>query len=393
MSVIKKILFALIIILALLNIAIWVTGSTYIYKGVANTYLKGRSGPSIIEYDIFDNRTIETGEPQEWDFSHGYNTNIVDDSLLMEMEKYQTVAYLVIKDDSIQYERYWQDFKPGSISNSFSMAKTVLSVLTGIAIKEGKIKSVDQPVSDFLPEFKEGDKHKITVRHLLTMSSGIDFDEDYSSPFAYPAKAYYGDNLKELTLQYGTKQEPGKIFRYLSGDSQLLAFVLTAATGTTVSEYASEKLWKPIGATHPALWNLDHKDGIEKGYCCFISNARDFARFGKLYLNWGKWNGIELIDSSYVAESIIPAAGLIDINGKPNEKYGFKWWLMNYNNHQIFYARGILGQYILCVPDLNMVIVRLGHKRAYNPTDDHPPDVFVYLEAAFRMYENNKENL
>jgi CubicO group peptidase (beta-lactamase class C family) len=266
------------------------------------------------------------------------------------------------------------------------MAKSFVSILTGIALDEGKIKSVDQPVSDFLPEFKEGENSKLTIKHLLTMSSGINFDEDYVNPLAYPAQSYYGSDLKKLTYKYKVKDEPGKAFIYLSGNTELLSFILEKATGKTLSEYASEKLWKPLGAKNSAFWSLDHKDGSEKAYCCFNSNAPDFARIGELYLDSGKWNGQQLISSQYVIHSITPA-DLLSGSAK-NDEYGYSWWLIpDYKGHRIFYARGILGQYIICIPDKKMVVVRLGKKRKQK--DDkasHPPDVFLYIDAALEMY-------
>jgi CubicO group peptidase (beta-lactamase class C family) len=387
-KLLKYSVFTIVFLLFLVNIIIIGSGKSYIYKGIALTYLVGKTGPDIDDYVHFPKNKISNGIAQPWNLASDYNTQMVSDSSISAMEHFETVSYLVIKDDSIRFEKYWEGYEKNSLSNSFSMAKTILSILTGAAIKEGKINSIDQPVSDFIPEFKNNKKSAITIRHLLTMSSGIEFDEHYSSPFAYPAAAYYGTDLRALTLKYELGNEkPGTIFRYLSGDTQLLAFVLTAATGKSLSDYASEMLWQPMGAEHMAYWSTDIENGTEKAYCCFISNARDFARFGKLYLNKGNWNGNQIIDSAYVEESIKPA-NLLDREGNQNNKYGLKWWLIpDYRGLDIFYARGILGQYIVCIPEKNMLVVRLGHKRMPKPTDDHPADLFVYIDAALKMYE------
>ena len=265
----------------------------------------------------------------------------------------------------------------------------VLGIMIGIAIDEGKIKSVDQPVGDFLPEFKEGEKSKITIKHLLTMSSGINFDENYVSPFAYPAKAYYGDDLTKLTYSYKVIDEPGKKFKYLSGNSELLGFIIQKATGKTISEYMSEKLWKPLGAKNSAFWSLDHDSGVEKAYCCFNSDARDFARIGELYLDSGKWNGKQIVNPEYVLNSVKPADLVYENDGNKNTQYGYAWWLIpEYKGHYIYYARGILGQYIICIPDKKMVVVRLGKKRE-KPRDNQPPsDMLYYIDAALEMYGN-----
>lgn len=388
MKILKLIGKWLLIILVILNIAILVSGKTYLYKGIANTYLKGRPGPSIDEYTIFENREVKAGKGLPWANASSANSKKISEEHSKQFAELQTVAFLVIKNDSIQHEEYWDGYGKDSYTNSFSMAKTFVGILIGAAIGDQKIQSIDQPVGDFLPEFKEGDKAKVTIKHLLTMSSGIDFDEDYVNPLAYPAAAYYGSDLTALTLKYGMATEPGKTFKYLSGNSELLGMIIEKATGKKLAEYASEKLWIPLGAEHPAYWSLDHADGMEKAYCCFNSNARDFARIGELYLNYGKWYGKQLIDSGYVVNSTRPA-DLLDDNGQPNRKYGFAWWLIpGYKGHDVFYARGILGQYILCIPDQHMVVVRLGKKRDKDKKPDHPKDVYNYLDAALEMYGN-----
>lgn len=387
MKILKKTGKWLLIVLVVLNLLIIVSGKTYLYKGIANTYFKGRSGPSAFEYQIFENREVKAGAFQPWNIAGNYNTKTLSEQHKTNFEALQTVAYVVIKNDSLVHEQYWDGFGPDSHTNSFSMGKTITSILIGIAIDEGKIKSIDQPVGDFLPEFKEGDNAKLTVKHLLTMSSGINFDEDYVNPLAYPAAAYYGTDLKKLTYKYKVVTEPGKTFDYLSGNTQLLGFILEKATGKTISDYASEKLWQRIGAKNSAFWSLDHKDGIEKSYCCFNSNAPDFARLGKLYLDSGKWNGTPIVSAEYAVNSVKPAE-LMDDTGKKNEKYGYSWWLLpDYKGHRIFYARGILGQYIVCIPDKDMIVVRLGNKREKKVAgEDHPRDLFYYIDAALEMY-------
>ncbi len=384
MSVIGKILKWVFIVLIVLVIAIVASGRTYLFKAVANTYLKGRSGPSISEYKIFSNNLVASDSVQEWPLAYAYNRNKLSAEQLSMMDSYKTIAYLVIKNDSLLFEQYWDGYSDSSHTNSFSMGKTIVSILVGIAIDENKIKSVDQPIGDFLPEFAKGSNAKVTIKHLLTMSSGINFDENYANPLAYPAAAYYGEDLKELTYKYKVTEEPGKVWNYLSGNTELLAFIVAKACGKSISDYASEKLWKPMGAKYPAFWSLDHEGGVEKGYCCFNSNARDFARFGSLYLHDGNWKGKQLISKDYVRQSIVPA-NLIDDNGGKNNKYGYCWWLLNYKNHNIYYMRGILGQYVFVIPEKNMVVVRLGHQRDQEKINDHPKDVYSFLDAAFTM--------
>lgn len=382
----KRTGYFLLFVLIAANLFIVFTGRFYLYKGIWNTYMQGRGGPTPFEYAIFDNREIKIGTPAPWPNSTRYNTKEIPADLAEKMKAINTGAFLVIQHDSIIHEEYWGQFNDSSCTNSFSMAKTVIGILLGCAMQDGYIESLDQPVGDFLPEYKEGDFSKITLRHLITMSSGIAFDEDYVNPFAYPAEAYYGSDLRSLTMGYTTVTEsPGVNFRYLSGNTQLLGFVLAKATGKTLSDYASEKLWQPMGCEQPAFWSLDSEGGNEKSFCCLNSNARDFARLGKLYLDSGRWNGKQIVPESYALASVTPT-GTLDPDGSKNDTYGYAWWMIpEYKGHHIFYARGILGQYILCIPDLDMIIVRLGEERLPNDSDDIPGDVYYYLDAALAI--------
>ena len=384
MKIIKWIGKFLLGLLLVLNVFILVSGNLYIYKAVSNTLLKGRLGPSLDEYAIFSNREIKAAVEQKWAIAKNYNRYKIPTDIKAQFEAYKPIAFLVIQNDSIQYEEYWDTYTEHSITSSFSMAKSFVSILVGCAIDEGKIKSVDQAIGDFIPQYNEGENKKVTIKHLLNMSSGINFDEDYINPLAYPARGLYGDDITKLTLSYKPTSEPGKKFEYLSGNTELLAFVLEKATGKKLSDYASEKLWKPMGASSNALWSLDHENGTEKAYCCINTNARDFARFGKLYLDSGRWNGKQLVNEQYVLNSIVPA-DLTNKEGNKIDHYGYSWWLINYKGHQIFYARGILGQYVISIPDKNLVIVRLGHKRSKEKMGEHPKDVYLYIDAALNM--------
>lgn len=376
----------ILLILVAANLFILISGRTYLYKAIANTYLVGRSGPSVNEYPIFANREIKNGTPQPWPQSARFNKQEIPADLLAKMTAIQTGAFLVIQHDSLVHEQYWGEFSNASYTNSFSVAKTVVSILVGCAMQDGKINSLDQPVGDFLPEYKQGDLAKITIRHLLTMSSGVAFDEDYVNPFAYPAEAYYGNDLRKLTMKYNTITEaPGKTFRYLSGNTQVLGFVLMKATGKSISDYASEKLWIPMGCERNAFWSLDSEGGTEKTFCCLNTNARDFARIGKLYLDSGRWNGNQIVPEAYALQSVVPT-GMKNEDGTPCVTYSYSWWMIpQYKGHHIFYARGILGQYVISIPDLDMIIVRLGEKRLPGDSDNIPADVYYYLDAAMGM--------
>lgn len=375
----RKILYGFItLVFAALAIFLGVPQNHYIVKALR--YQK----PKIYHCDIFHNRTVEKGEAEPWLMAESYNTYNLKDEQLVNLTKTRTVAFLVAVDSAIIYESYWENHEKDSYSNSFSMAKSIVSLLVGCAIDDGFIESIDQPVSAFIPEFSEGEKSKITIRHLLTMSSGLSWDEAYSSLFSTTTQAYYGKFLRDLVLDQTVINEPGKQFNYLSGDTQILALILTEATGKTVSEYMSEKIWSKIGAEHDAFWSLDREDGIEKAYCCFNSNARDFARIGRLILNRGQWNGAQVVSDEYLDITLKPTQYLSDkeLNGVPTERYGHKWWFTFHRGHNVIYARGIMGQYIFIAPELNMVAVRLGHIRSNERVNGTPVDVFDYLDIA-----------
>ena len=349
----KKIFFWTLGILFLLNVAIIITGNTYLYKTLYY------HASSIDDYKIFENRTVSAGSYIPIPNSSKYNNTKLDASFRKILEEFKSTAFLVLKDDSVVYEEYWDDYNADSYSGSFSVAKSIVSILVGIAVDEGKIKSIDQKVSDFIPEYKNGLNAKLTIRNLLTMSSGFKWNESYYNPFALIAKAYFGNDNESIIKNLKVVEEPGNRFNYQSASQLVLAYILQKATAKTLSEYASEKLWKPLGAKHNALWSIDHKNGLEKAYCCFNSNARDFSRIGLLALHNGKFNNKQIISEAYMKESTKPAELN---NGVLSEQYGYSWWQAKAFGEHFFYARGILGQFIIVIPQKNMVIVRLGKK-------------------------------
>jgi CubicO group peptidase (beta-lactamase class C family) len=174
----------------------------------------------------------------------------------------------------------------------------------------------------------------------------------------------------------------------MSGNSLILGMIVEQATGMTLSDYASEKLWKPMGAEQPAQWSLDHKDGTEKAYCCFYSTARDFARFGKLYLDSGMWNGMQLVPKDYVRESLTPAP--VSFEGSEPNCYGYQWWLTTEKGHAVFYCRGLIGQYIVVIPDEKIIFVRLGKHRPGPEADHRLPDLVAYIDGVLETFGSRK---
>lgn len=341
--------------------------------------------PGIEDYQIFDNRIVRAGNHQPWQVDEKYNTVEIADSTRDKMAFYEPVAFLIIQDQKIIYEEYWDGFNEDTPSNSFSMAKGIVSLLIGAALDDGYIENLDQKVGEFIEAYNEGGKEEVTIRDVLTMSSGLDWDEAYASLFSPTTESYYGNDLRGLVKNLDMMEKPGVHYYYRSIDTELLAMIVESATGRNISDYCSEKYWKKMGAKHDALWSLDEKEGMEKAFCCFNSNARDFARWGQLILNNGSWNGRQLVSKDYVHTATSPADHLIDDEGKHVDYYGYQWWLIEYNGITIPYMRGILGQYVFAIPEKNAVVVRLGHKRSEELIGPNRKDIYVYLEAAFQV--------
>lgn len=377
-SVGAKLFWGLLFVLISLNVSIWITGYTYVYKTLVYTY------PDIDDLSIFDSRKVTSKNPSEWPLAANYNKAKLPASTQDVLRRLESVAFLVIKNDSICYEEYWDHYSPNSLSNSFSVAKSIVGLLVGIAVDEGKLSLYD-PVGKYLPDFAEGEDQRLRIHDLLSMSSALNWDESYSSLFSKTTEAYYGSNLNRLVKELRVKADPGKNFSYMSCNTLLLGIILEKVTGKKLSDYATEKLWTPLQATHPAFWSLDTENGTEKSYCCFYSNARDFARIGQLVLDSGSWKGQQVVSRKFLAEALKPNE-LTDSDGNKVNYYGLHWWMLDYKGHNVHYARGILGQYIISIPDQRIVIVRLGNKRGDKLPTQHYDDMMEYLHGVLATF-------
>ncbi len=381
-----RILLGLVICVAMAALIAVVTGNGYLIKGVACTYLKGHRTAHIYDLSYFDSREVESGQPEPWKESQKLGQLTLNPEEESIHDLFQSVAYLVIKDDKIVFEKYWGEHSQNAISNSFSMVKSVTALLVGIAHDEGLIKSLDDKVCKYAPELcvyseKNSD---VTIRNLLTMTSTINFDEHYGDPFGFMARATYGSDLAEVTYGgFEVQKEPGTQWEYLGGNTLLLGFIVENVTKKTLSEYLSEKIWQRIGAESPAHWALDHDGGREKSYCCLNATARDFARLGKLVLQRGKWNDQQILSANFVDEMITPQ-NVPDKKGVEADHYGYQIWLDEQNGEKVVNYRGMLGQYITVFPSSDLIIVRLG--KARGEKDDHcPSDLKEWIKMGKRL--------
>ena len=378
MKFLKTLLKWFIYIIGSIIILLYIFDYDYILKGVRIVYFTGHSTAFIDDYPYFENDVIEKGSaPSLWPIHKDYNTNKETKKLSSANKNLGTIAYLIIKNDSIWFEKYYDGFNASSKTNSFSMAKSITSALLGKAIMDGHIKSLNQPISDFYPEYNYA---KTTVGDLSSMASGLDWVEHYTSPFSVTARANYDDDLAETILNQKVIKTPGIEFEYLSGSTALLGMVIQKATGKHLAKYLSDSFWKPLGATEDALWQLDDNENrLAKAFTSISSNAKDFARFGKLYKDFGRWNGKQLLDSTFVAKSISPRF-------PENPIYGYGFWIKTIDNKSFFMMRGHLGQYVIVQPEDNVIIVRLGHSKG--PGDavaSFTPDIMTYIEEAYKM--------
>jgi CubicO group peptidase (beta-lactamase class C family) len=270
-----------------------------------------------------------------------------------------TLAFVIVHDDHVVYERYFGGADRRTRQTSFSVAKSFLSTLVGIAIDGGHIGSVSDPVTEYVPELLDRDRRfeDITLEDLLTMSSGLRYEEqELPLPWGDDIDTYYGTDLRALALE-DTQIEgpPGRSWHYNNYNPLLIGMVLERATGASVAEYMSTRLWQPLGAEVDATWSLDSEDsGFEKMESGLNAAPIDYARFGQLYLHGGEWGGSRIVSKDWVA-----TATAADASTDPAWHYQYYWWLDTQREGR-FYALGNFGQYIYVAPDAGAVIVRNG---------------------------------
>lgn len=282
-----------------------------------------------------------------------------------------TSAFLVLHDAELSYERYFDGYDRELTLTSFSVAKSFVSALVGIAIAEGHINGVDDPITDYLPELRDRDPglSSVTIRHLLTMSSGIRYDKGGAPWSADDTRTYYETDLRRLALSVEMEGEPGTAFEYNNYHPLLLGLILERSTGVPVARYLEDKLWQPLGAEGDGSSSLDSEESGING------RAVDFAKFGGLYLQGGTWQGRQVVTQTWVDEST-----RVDAIGDPARNYQYFWWVGD-GGH--FSARGNHRQYMFVAPDKDLVIVRFGS--GYGPDGRSAAWMAVFEAIAARF--------
>jgi CubicO group peptidase (beta-lactamase class C family) len=277
----------------------------------------------------------------------------------------QTTAFLIVRGDTLVYERYFNGAGHDSVQTSMSMAKSVLGALVGIAIDQGRIGSVDDPITRYVPELVGRDRRfgQITLRHLLTMRSGLRYQEG-GSPWSDDTATYYAPDLRALALhQTEVVEAPGRRFHYNNFNPLLVGLVLERATGRSVSADLEEQLWGPLGMEADGSWSLDSRhSGFEKMESGLNARAVDFAKLGLLVARDGRWRGRQLLPRAWVQDlTLVPTGG----GSVPAPGYRYFWWVQDDRHPPAVFARGKYGQHLYVVPDSDLVLVRFGRDAGY----------------------------
>lgn len=383
-AMLKKTFNIVLLIIAAIILVIYMTGYNYLFTALRLTYLRGKNSSSIDDGKYFPANLILKGNPKPWPLASDYNRKPLPAKLNKHLQETETVSFVAIQHGQIIQEHYWDNYSRNTANNSFSMAKTITVLLLGKAIDDGRISSADAHFSDFYPEFSRK-KHaqNLTLRDLATMQAGLDWKEDYKNPFLPNAKAYYGSALADVVFSTNFKENPGQHFEYQSGATQLLGFAIGKSLGEPLSSYASAKLWKPLGMEHNAKWTTDDLS-VEKSFCCIESNARDWAKIGLLLINDGKFDGVPLISPSFVNQMTTPAE-------HSGGAYGMGLWINNDTRVKHYYLRGLYGQYVIVVPQYDLIIVRMGNRD--NPAKDEknrPREVEFYINEILKIADTNQ---
>lgn len=352
-------LLALVCMLLVGYVTAWVTIDRY-GASRAVVWLAADTG----DVDRFPSRTIGAGDARV-QLPAGEPLDLAavwpDDDPEGFLDATGTVAFLVVQDGMIRYERYAHGADETELRTSFSVAKSVVAVLIGLAIEDGAIGAVDDPITDYLPELLERDPRfaHITVRHLLTMSSGLRYVERFH-PWSDSAKTYYATDLRATALSARIEGRPGEEFLYNNYNLLLEGLILERATGMPVADYLAERLWQPMGAESDATWSLDSEaSGFEKMESGLNASARDYARFGMLVANHGRVGDRQVVPAAWLDQATRAADA-----GGPVDFYALHWWTGTPHGH-VFpdghaLAWGNFGQFIYVAPDRKLVIVRLG---------------------------------
>jgi CubicO group peptidase (beta-lactamase class C family) len=285
------------------------------------------------------------------------------------LETHKTLAFLIIRNDTLLYEYYHNRRTQTTPFPSFSVSKAFLTTLTGVAIREKYISSYRDSITRYLPALRGKGLEKVCIEHLLNHTSGLGFHRR-NDLIEDNVRLYWRGKLRERTTRLYARKPAGSEYKYQNINTVLMAMIIESATGHPMSHYLEHKIWKPLGMEYSATWSLDEKErdgtSVEKAFCCLNARARDFAKLGRLYLHKGEWNGQTIFSADWFQQTIFSDSG-----GNGRRAYHYSWG-RGPEAYGSYYAQGLYGQIIYVYPRQNMVIVRLGQTdKKYHPSFWH----------------------
>ncbi len=348
-------------------------------------------------YEVFPSRLIRRSpapfrfERRLKDIEVTYRYNGRVNRLEEFLQRTTTLGLLVVKDDRIVYERYFFGASANSLFTSWSVAKSFVSALVGIAIDERLIAGVDQPIADYVPELRHSGYERATIKDVLQMASGVDFNEDYANPLSdvdrmYLASFFFGLRINSYPVGVKSRRPPGEAFDYVSVNTQALGMLVSRVTGKSLTAYLQEELWGPLGMEDDAYWITDRTgaEAMEYAFCCLNVSAQDYAKFGRLFVRGGDWDGRRIISEKWVRESVVPDKPFLRLTGPDRPEwaqaawdigYQYQWWVPAGDDGE-FTGIGVWGQYLYVNRRANVIIV----KASVDPDFDRDMETI----AAFR---------
>lgn len=349
---------------------------------------------------VFPSRPIAAGD-EVFEFSRderplalSYQFEGQERSLDEFLERVAGTGLLVIKNDVILHERYMNGADESSNFTSWSVAKSFVSTLVGMALGDGLIQSLDEPISDYVPELKGSGYEGVPIRHVLQMSSGVEFDETYDNRFSDIQQFFVqvfvlGRRADAMMAGYDKAQPSGQVHHYASVDTQALAMLLRRLYKKPLATLLSERIWQPLGMEADAYWNIDQagEQGMEIGFCCINARLRDYAKLGRLYLQQGNWNGKQLLPAAWVQEATTPNAPHLEPGVSPHNYgprgYAYQWWVPE-NYQREYFAAGVWGQFIYVSEPDDLIIVRTSADPNYRANMPETIAVFRAIRDSLR---------
>jgi CubicO group peptidase (beta-lactamase class C family) len=377
----KRTLILLIAVPALAYGLSLVTDNAHVWNGLRQCYLRGYKNAQVDDLRFQETRVIGASKhPRPWPLHSRFDEVRIPEAVLDSARDWNTVALAVVHRDSLLLS-WTSDRIPGADTmrtNAFSAAKTLAAMAIGVAETDGLL-SVQDRVSKYLPRFSEGPAADLTIEHVLQMRSGIPYGENYKNPFGFMAKCTYGKDILDRLPHYTVEGTAGIPWEYQGGNTLLLQEILLQVIDEPFGSWFNRRIWDPLGAPEEARWGIDNA-GHERNYCCFYTTAAGYARLGQLVLDSGKVNGRTLISPDFIGRMTTPIGILPD--GTNIQHYGYQIWMGEYKGFKFQSMQGLHGQYVVVVPDLDLVAVRTGFFRPKGKIREVDVDVYSTLDMA-----------